>query len=196
LQLYGRAVRPTTVTPSPKALRALSHPTRLRMLGLLRREGPATATTLAARVGVNTGAASYHLRQLAEHGFIEEDAERGTARDRWWRAVHQTTRIDTAEVAPEERDVLDAYLQTVAVTHAQTLQAAMEEQAVLPEEWRNASTVSDYHVRLSPAAARRLLTRLDELLSDVAAEESDDAADVVVQLHAFPRPGQLGGEPR
>ncbi len=189
-------MEPTTVTPSTKALRALSHPTRLRMLGLLRREGPATATTLAARVGVNTGAASYHLRQLGEHGFIEEDAERGTGRDRWWRAVHQTTRIDTADVPTEERDVLDAYLQTVAVTHTQTLQAAMEEQSVLPDEWRNASTISDYHVRLTPTGARLLLERLDTLLSDVAAEESDDVADVVVQLHAFPRPGQLGGEPR
>jgi predicted ArsR family transcriptional regulator len=189
-------VKPSTVTPSPQALRALSHPTRLRMLGLLRREGPATATTLAARVGVNTGAASYHLRQLANHGFIEEDVERGTGRDRWWRAVHQSTRIETEDVPTEQRDVFDAYLQTVAVTHAQTLQAAMEEKSVLPEEWRNASTVSDYHARLTPAGARRLLERLDDLLSEVAAEDSDQAADVTVQLHVFPRPGQLGGEPR
>lgn len=189
-------MEPPYVTPSPRALRALSHPTRLRMLGLLRREGPATATGLAARVGVNTGAASYHLRQLAEHGFIEEDADRGTGRDRWWRAVHQSTRIDIADVSEEQRDVLDAYVQTVAVTHAQTLQAAMEEQSVLPPEWRNASTISDYHVRLTPAGAGRLLELLDDLLSEVAAEDSEDAADVTVQLHAFPRPGQLGGEPR
>ncbi|WP_428995029.1 helix-turn-helix domain-containing protein [Kribbella qitaiheensis] len=39
---------------------------RNRMLGLLRVHGPATATTLAERLGVNTGATSYHLRQLAE----------------------------------------------------------------------------------------------------------------------------------
>ena len=40
----------TSVTPGPEGLRALSHPGRLRMLGLLRTEGPATATTLAARL--------------------------------------------------------------------------------------------------------------------------------------------------
>jgi DNA-binding transcriptional ArsR family regulator len=191
---------PTSVTPSPRALRALSHPTRLRMLGLLRREGPATATLLATRVGINTGASSYHLRQLAEHGFIEEDADRGSGRDRWWRARHQATVFNTDDVAPADEDALDAYLQAVAVTHAQTLQAAMEERSVLPEEWRRASTVSDYHVRLSAAAARRLMGRLHEVImvlqvEESEADESEDAADVVLQLHAFPRPGQLGGEP-
>ncbi len=59
---------------------------------LLRLEGPATATQLAQQLKLNTGATSYHLRQLAEHGFIEEDHERGDARDRWWRAAHESTR--------------------------------------------------------------------------------------------------------
>src|ERR671910_2485991 len=81
----------STVKPGPEGLRALSHPVRLRMLGLLRIEGPATATTLATRLGLNTGATSYHLRHLAQHGFIVDDSERGNARDRWWRAVHQST---------------------------------------------------------------------------------------------------------
>ena len=61
----------SSVTPDIAGLRALSHPVRLRMLGLLRTEGPATATTLAQRLDLNTGATSYHLRQLAQHGFIE-----------------------------------------------------------------------------------------------------------------------------
>src|SRR6476659_4931957 len=82
---------PRAVNPSSAGLRALSHPTRLRMLMLLRLEGPATATSLAQRLTLNTGATSYHLRQLAEHGFIEEDAERGDARDRWWKASHEST---------------------------------------------------------------------------------------------------------
>ena len=67
----------TSITPSPAALKALSHPVRLRMLGLLRIEGPATATSLAARLGLNTGATSYHLRHLAQHGFIVDDARAG-----------------------------------------------------------------------------------------------------------------------
>ncbi len=83
-----------TITPSAAGLRALAHPTRLKMLMRLRVEGPATATTLARELSLNTGATSYHLRQLAEHGFIVEDAERGDARDRWWKAAHQSTRAN------------------------------------------------------------------------------------------------------
>ena len=86
----------TSITPSPQQMKALTHPVRVRMLGMLRIDGPATATTLAARLGLNTGATSYHLRQLAQHGFVVEDAERGNARDRWWKAAHRMTSTDVA----------------------------------------------------------------------------------------------------
>ena len=62
---------PSSITPTAAGLRALSHPTRLKMLMLLRLGGPATATQLAQQLKLNTGATSYHLRQLAEHGFID-----------------------------------------------------------------------------------------------------------------------------
>ena len=55
------------------------------MLGMLRIDGPATATSLAARLGINTGQTSYHLRQLAQHGFVVDDDERGNGRERWWK---------------------------------------------------------------------------------------------------------------
>ena len=142
----------TSITPSPQQMKALTHPVRVRMLGLLRIDGPATATTLAARLGLNTGATSYHLRQLAQHGFVVEDAERGNARDRWWKAAHQTTTTDTAGPAePEARETLDAYLQSVVVVMTERLQRSVEELPLLPEEWRDATTYSDWVVRLTPA---------------------------------------------
>ena len=68
-------------------IRTLAHPLRSRLLGALRVDGPATATTLAQALDTNTGATSYHLRQLAEVGLVAEDVDRGTGRQRWWRAV-------------------------------------------------------------------------------------------------------------
>ncbi|AXB48051.1 ArsR/SmtB family transcription factor [Amycolatopsis albispora] len=71
----------------PARLKALTHPRRLRILTELRR-GPATATMLARALGENSGATSYHLRQLAEHGYVEAAGDHaGTARgrERWWR---------------------------------------------------------------------------------------------------------------
>lgn len=77
-----------TVTSAPRraALRVLAHPLRSRLLAQLRVHGAATATELAAALETNTGATSYHLRQLAEVGLIEDTGE-GTGRRRIWRAV-------------------------------------------------------------------------------------------------------------
>ena len=63
----------------PRALRALAHPLRVKLLGLLRLEGPMTASDAGRRVGESSGSASYHLRQLERYGLVEE-AEGGTGR--------------------------------------------------------------------------------------------------------------------
>ncbi len=69
------------------AMKAFAHPLRMEMYEWLGTHGPATATMLARHTGESTGQTSYHLRQLARHGFVEEDAGRGRGRERWWRAV-------------------------------------------------------------------------------------------------------------
>ncbi len=185
----------TSITPSPQQLKALTHPVRVRMLGMLRLDGPATATTLADRLGLNTGATSYHLRQLAQHGFVVEDTERGNARDRWWRAAHQTTTTDTAGPAePESRDAIDAYLQSVVTVTTERLQRSIEELPLLPEEWRNATTYSDWVVRLTPRKALAVIEMLMATIQEVDEEEDDTAAPFVLQLNAFPYPGKVGGE--
>ena len=124
----------SSITPSPQQLRALTHPIRLRMLGILRTEGPTTATALAQRLGLNTGATSYHLRQLAQHGFIVDDESRGNGRERWWQAAHASTpdRAWTSYPDPADKETLDAYLQSVVVVYTQMLQQAVEERSTLP----------------------------------------------------------------
>lgn len=180
----------TSITPSPTALKALTHPLRLRMLGMLRIDGPATATTLATRLGINTGATSYHLRQLERHGFVVEDTERGNARDRWWRAAHQTTNTDPASpTTPEEHDTYDAFLQAVAIMYAGNLQAAVEERRVTPEEWLRAGTISDWSFRLTPAHALALKQRLVAVLDDVEEDDDEDAEPFSVNINAYRLPG-------
>ena len=58
----------------------------MRLYDELERSGPATSAQLAAWAGESRGATSYHLRQLARHGLLEEVPGRGSARERWWRA--------------------------------------------------------------------------------------------------------------
>ena len=182
----------SSITPDIAGLRALSHPVRLRMLTLLRGEGPATATTLAQRLDLNTGATSYHLRQLAQHGFIEEDAERGNARDRWWRAAHESTRTDFRESGAVDSDV-EAYLTTVALMYADRMRAAVSEMAFLPQEWRSSGTLSDWEVRLTPAQAETLLRSLVTTIEATEDSDADDAAPFAVNLNAYVRPGQQWG---
>lgn len=185
----------TSITPSPDALKALTHPLRLRMLGTLRIDGPATATTLATKLGLNTGATSYHLRQLERHGFVVEDTERGNARDRWWKAAHQATMTDTAR--PHDAaaaETLEAYLQSVAVVMTQTLQRSVEELGLLTPEWSDATTYSDWVIRLTPQRARALVERLAEILhEEPEMDDDEDAVQYVVQLNGFPYPGRVGG---
>ena len=124
---------------------------------MLRLEGPATATQLAQQLKLNTGATSYHLRQLAEHGFIVEDTERGDARDRWWKAAHQSTRAGLTARSEDEAETTEAYLQTVALMYTETLMQAVSERRYLPRAWQEASTTSDWHLRLTPARAEQLV---------------------------------------
>jgi DNA-binding transcriptional ArsR family regulator len=186
----------SSITPSAAGLRALSHPTRLKMLMLLRIEGPATATGLAHELKLNTGATSYHLRQLAEHGFIVEDTERGNARERWWKAAHESTYASVASrTSEEEAESAEAYLQSVALLYTETLMQHAGERRYLPGPWQQASTTSDWHLRLTPQRAEQLVAALISVVDQWSDGEdepgTEGVGDFVVNLNAFPRPGTV-----
>jgi predicted ArsR family transcriptional regulator len=103
---------------------------------LLRKHGPSTATRLAERLGVNSGTASYHLRRLGAAGFVEEDVERGNARERWWRSVHRITRLTGEELAEREPEAVLAYMQSVAALYNMRTQQALNEMQTMSREWR------------------------------------------------------------
>ena len=68
------------------SLRVLAHPLRSRLLSQLRIGGPATATDLAAELGTNSGATSYHLRKLESVGLVTDTGD-GEGKRRLWRAA-------------------------------------------------------------------------------------------------------------
>ena len=189
------------VEPDAMALRALAHPQRLRMLGLLRMEGPATATGLAERLGLNSGATSYHLRQLARHGFIEEDVARGNARDRWWRASHEST-VTRDDVTDEDAlDAVAAFGQAALNWQIHQMQRAMDRFTQLPPEWRGASTARDFTIPLTAQAARDLTDRLMAVLWEAKQSSpplgeplSEDVELVSYLLHVFPQPPEDGAD--
>ena len=75
-------------------MRALAHPARIALWQHLLFEGPATATECAPSAGLSPSACSYHLRQLARFGFVEQDqAAAANGRERPWRAVVTSTTV-------------------------------------------------------------------------------------------------------
>jgi DNA-binding MarR family transcriptional regulator len=83
------------------ALKALAHPLRQQLMTRLQRHGSATSADLAAEFDEDRGATSYHLRQLARFGFIEEDTERSAGRRKYWRAIPQDVRLPRRSTDPE-----------------------------------------------------------------------------------------------
>jgi DNA-binding transcriptional ArsR family regulator len=183
-----------SITPDAAGLKVLAHPVRLEALGMLRVEGPATATMLAQRLGLNSGATSYHLRQLAEHGFIEEDTERGNGRERWWRAAHRATRTSREALSPDDplRDLHGSYLHAVADVYADKVRRALDQEATLPEAWQDATMLSDWVLRVRPDKAVELLERLVEEIQGYPETGDDDpeGAAYCIQVQAFPLPGR------
>ena len=172
-------------------MKALSHPLRVQIVGLLRRYGPATATTLAQRLGLNTGATSYHLRQLAAYGMIVEDETQGNARDRWWKAAHRSTYLQPGNFGSDETA---AYVNAIAESHAATLRLGSQEMPSLPDDWRDIGSMNDYMLLLTPQETSQMLEELYEVVGryrtqDDAAEPPESARRVTLQLETFRTPG-------
>ncbi|MFJ9855097.1 helix-turn-helix domain-containing protein [Streptomyces sp. NPDC101150] len=72
------------------------HEVRTALLELLAEVGAVTATEAAARLGYSSGLCSFHLRQLARHGHIEEAPHSG-GRARPWRLRRSASASDSSE---------------------------------------------------------------------------------------------------
>jgi DNA-binding transcriptional ArsR family regulator len=182
---------PRVVHPDVRQLTALAHPLRSRLLSALRHEGPATATALATRLGTNSGATSYHLRQLAEVGLVEDDPEHAHGRDRWWRAAHGQTTWRTTDYA-DDPDA-DAAVGWLLRRHANMAQGWvadwLDEREHWSAEWQGVADQSDYHVRLSADGLQAMLDEVHAVIQrhrDAADPDLHDAEDVAVLLQAFP----------
>ncbi|MEE1814875.1 winged helix-turn-helix domain-containing protein [Streptomyces sp. SP18ES09] len=184
---------PLSRTLDPRSLRAIAHPLRIQLLRALRRYGPATASQLAERLGESSGATSYHLRQLAAHGFIVDDPTRGKGRERWWKAVHRGTIFDETlhkNPDPEVQGALDVVMHEIATIHTQELSTWVATRHTWGEEWYGASDFSDFRLNVTPDRLRELNRKIHALIDEYSETSDPDApgaARVRMHLHAFPQ---------
>ena len=173
-------------------LQTLAHPIRMRLLGMLRTDGPATASKLAARIGESSGTTSYHLRRLAAGGYIEEDKDRGTRRERWWRAAQRMTSYSPATFidSPEALRALTSMRREILRWQLVATEQYLAEEVEWGPDWADAAGSSDFVLHLTPTRLRlmteELLAVIERYWCEPTPGEDSDASDVLVFLSAFP----------
>ncbi|MFD4024404.1 ArsR/SmtB family transcription factor [Streptomyces sp. NPDC058576] len=173
------------------ALKALTHPLRLTLLGLLRQHGPATASELAVRTEESSASTSYHLRVLAKYGFVAE-ADHRDGRERRWKSVHDVTSwSNEAMHRSPGGSVILSVLHRRQIEHLQQSLDRHEadlESGRLGREWQEPSGVSDLMPRLTPESLAELWEAFRAKTDELTARDAEDprAEQVVLFTAGLP----------
>jgi len=137
--MTDRSVKKLT---DPKALRALAHPVRLALVGQLRVHGQLTATQAAELLGESSASCSFHLRQLAKYGLVEE-AGGGQGRERPWRATAMFTSWPEVADDPKVEAAVGMLRGVITERYLEGLASWYEVMPDEPPEWQEAADFGD-----------------------------------------------------
>ncbi|HYI55721.1 MAG TPA: helix-turn-helix domain-containing protein [Microlunatus sp.] len=180
----------------PEQLRALAHPRRMQILDLLIAEGPLTASQCAALLDDSAASCSYHLRQLARFGFVEE-AEGGQGRNRPWRWVPVGNHFETAG-SPAERSAAEALGAVIDARNVDRIRRYAERRSADP--WRASAQSSDWAIRMTEEELAELGSAIAALLVPLqrrtfAGEAPAGSRLVDVLTYLMPRPDERTDQP-
>jgi DNA-binding transcriptional ArsR family regulator len=175
---------------APAALRALGHPTRLRILGRLQLHGDATATECAADVGESPSSCSYHLRTLARHGFVEETPS-GDGRERRWRARVVGVEFP-ATGDPEFEAASELARAALLQLDDDEVRAYLQHERSFSRTWRDAATFEKSTIVATPRELEQIADQIRDVLEPYYRHNREEtprgARHVHVGLRAVPRP--------
>lgn len=175
----------------PRAMRAMTHPVRLALLEALALEGPLTATRAAEVIGESPTTCSFHFRQLAKYGFVEQAAT-GPGRMRSWRLTRVGMRFTDVHEDPETQIAARALARTLRERSFARLQAFFEERSSYPVRWQEVTGASDFTLHVTPDELRALDEEITAILHryrDRIADPSlrpPDSLPIEVLLFAYP----------
>jgi Helix-turn-helix domain len=139
----------------PRALRAVAHPLRLALIGLLRSEGPLTATQAGKRLGSSAQSCWFHLRQLQKYGLVEE-AGGGHGRERPWRATAMFTSWPRVAPTPEMAAATELLTTVLAERYCESLMRWLSVKEDEPKEWQEAAMFGDSLLYVTPDELNQL----------------------------------------
>jgi len=179
------AQQPTSIT-DPRALRAMAHPVRLRILEELETRRSARAADIAKALDIPANQASFHLRQLAKYDFVEEAPEEARdGRDRVWRVVHGVLQIDAPALL--ETSAGRAALATLKRSMAEQIQLMLERSARRrPGDDTGHFSESWSTLRLTDEEARTLRDELADVVERWT-ERSRDSTDPDARMYSLVR---------
>jgi predicted ArsR family transcriptional regulator len=183
----GNSRRTVKRLTDPKALRALAHPIRLQLVGQLRVHGQLTATQAAELLGESSASCSFHLRQLAKYGLVEE-AGGGHGRERPWRATTMFTSWPDAAEDPKVDAAADLLNGVIAEQYHESLMRWLAAKPDEPEAWQQAAQFGDTVLYVTARELAELAQRTRELVDTFLDRHSDPAlrppgARLVSYLH-------------
>lgn len=145
-QTPPRRDNPATVTDTNR-LKALSHPTRLRILTVMSDTKPVTVGQIAEQLGESAGTVSYHLKQLEKAGFVTQTpSPDGDNRRSCWLAAQRRLEINAdAAVDSAMATTMDQVSSTLRQEAWQRYRSASDN---LPKQWTD-PTVTSSSVLLS-----------------------------------------------
>lgn len=177
---------PTKIS-DPRAVLAVTHPLRMRLLGELSRRGTARVVDLATAVAAPANSVSFHLRQLAQYGLIENNPERAEdGRERWWRMKSDRGfKIDLDEMRQlEGGEAAVGVFRRAAEGHMLALYRAVQNQPSQPDgpSGRRRTISDDFALRLSDTELQQMRLEFEELLdrwtdTSRALNEVDDGVE-------------------
>ena len=175
-----------------RTLRALTHPVRIALIEALLLGGAMTATEVGERIGESPTTCSFHLRQLAKYGFVEE-AGGGKGRARPWRLTTVGMQFATAHDDPETEMAAGALVRMLRERQFGRYLTWLETNKNFPRKWRDAAGSSENLIyltageleELSQEVLALLLPRFRERLTDPA-RRPPDAVPVEILMLAYP----------
>lgn len=170
------APRDVQTLTEARALSAMAHPLRARILDALAVDGASTASALAARTDQAVGNVSHHLKILAQARLIQEAPELARdRRERWWRLTAPSTRWSTAELVADPAAV-DAALAAERLHLTRQYDRARDwlDAGEPDDRWADAAFAMQRWLRLSPEELRELNAELLQVLDRWATRDVDD----------------------
>jgi DNA-binding transcriptional ArsR family regulator len=166
--------------------RTLANPLRRRILSHLQQHQEANSTSLARALGESTGTTSYHLRKLAEQGFVEEVPEKSGGRERWWRALpFHIQAPNPAKMAAAEWSAAVEHTRARA-EHDIDLYFRVLTQYEGPEGWAQSSRGGFYMTRQELLAFYREYIALQRKYGHTAHDAPEGSRPVALRFFALP----------